>query len=233
MKTYRGSLAGGIPNRLNDYIQYTEIKRLVDNVMILQRQKPFRSLAVLSFFSGEGKTLFAAATAMLYCQAAEARVLLVDTTTVQNPRSLSLRDCLDPSYPMIDYSSLTDHRKGSNGVHPPHQEHTPEPAPLDVEVVNRLPSSLLIQKESDQSLITKLLDERVSQYGLVLVDTAPIAVQNKNNIDPLVAARLCDASVLVVSPQLLQAPNMENLLKVARDPLLHLIGVISNEEAFQ
>src|SRR3954471_12270489 len=99
MKPQMHSTSPSVADRLKDIVQYSELKRMADNVMIQQRKKPFRSLAVLSFFPGEGKTLFSAVMAMAYAEACQARVLAVDTTTFANPHSLSLRQCLSNAYP--------------------------------------------------------------------------------------------------------------------------------------
>src|SRR5262249_25603828 len=88
-----------VSDRLSDAVQYAEVKRLVDQIMRLQHQKGFRSLAVLSLFPGEGKTLFSAALALAYTSIGQARALVVDTTTLHNPTSLILKQCFDASSP--------------------------------------------------------------------------------------------------------------------------------------
>src|SRR4051812_19278710 len=102
-------------DRLKEVAQYAEVKRMADHLLLLQRQKQFRSLAVLSLFPGEGKTLFTAMIAHAYAEAGHARVLAVDTTTLNTPRSLRLKQCLDTDHPLIDFLSLEEYRHTSNG----------------------------------------------------------------------------------------------------------------------
>src|SRR3954451_17471476 len=112
MKTTLRSSPPSLADRLKDITQYSEVKRLADNLMLLQRQKQFRSLAVLSLFPGEGKTLFCAMMAHAYSDAFQARVLVVDTTTFRHPKSLNLKQCIDPAHPLIDCISLEEYRQG-------------------------------------------------------------------------------------------------------------------------
>src|ERR1041385_3285987 len=90
-----------IYDRLRDITRYAEFKRLAYNIVAQQQQRQFRSLTVLSAFPMEGKTLFCAAVAMAYAETCRSSVLAVDATTYRNPESLTLRDCIDPSFSQI------------------------------------------------------------------------------------------------------------------------------------
>ncbi len=227
MKTPLRSSPPTLADRLKEVIQYAEVKRMADNLMLLQQQKQFRSLAVLSLFPGEGKTLFCAMMAMAYSEACQARVLVVDTTTMHAPRSLRLKACLDPANAWIDFIMLEDYRRSSNGNGAFHEQPSDDPAAHEI-ATN--PIGLLVRKESDQFLLRKLAEERANQYGLILLDTASLTSRNKGNIDPLVMARIADASVLVMNPHQLRTPDLDAPLKLLKDPALHLAGIISNEE---
>jgi Mrp family chromosome partitioning ATPase len=227
-------------SQLDTVVQYAEMKRLTDNVMMLQRKKPFRFLAVLSFFPGEGKTLFCAAMARAYIDdSGQNKVLLVDTTTRKNPQSLVLKQCFNPPHPMIDFISVEEYKRGSNGSGSGNgngngnganggQKHMPHA--LEADSVMDGAVTVMIKRKSDQSIVREMVEERAEQYGLILLDTAPLLAQNKGNIDPLLVARMADASVLVVSKQLLNDANLDGHLRILKDPLINLIGMISNEE---
>jgi Mrp family chromosome partitioning ATPase len=191
-----------LDHRLKEFIRCSELRQLAHNIAALQLEKQFHSLAVLSFFPEEGKTLFCAAVAISYSETTGSKVLVVDTTTLQGRKSLALGDCFNGSAPRVDVMSLDQLR-----------QHSKE----------------LVPSASDFSLIKQVGEDRSKQYGLVLLDTAPLHAKNRSNIDPLLAARLSGASVLVVSQKLLNAPKLTTLLKVLEDPSLHLIGVVSNE----
>jgi Mrp family chromosome partitioning ATPase len=213
-----------LADRLADVAQYSEIKRLADHIIQLQRLKPFRSLAVISLFPGEGKTLFSALMAMAYTDACQTRVLVVDTATQRHPASLVLKQCFNASYPLVDALSIDEYRRNGSTSRDPLEE-----ASFKADFTNGTVNAM-VKKESDQFLIRKLAQERASQYGLVLLDTAPLTTRNKGNIDPLLAARVADASVLVVNPQRMPAANLAPHLKILKDSSLHLMGIVSNGE---
>jgi Mrp family chromosome partitioning ATPase len=217
---------------LKDIIQYAEVKQLVDNLMSLQREKKFHSLAVLSTLAGEGKTLFCAAVALAYAEMHRSRVLLVDTTTYRGPRSLSLRACLDPCPSLIDLVFLEEYRKNGHVMNV-------IPAKEKVEAggatqLRTEPSEDLVvisaPTASDQSILQLVVQEEKDKYELILLDTAPLASKNKSNIDPWVVARTAEAAVLLASQHLLNAPELGRHLKLLDDPALHLIGVVANED---
>jgi Mrp family chromosome partitioning ATPase len=218
-------------HRIGEFVRYSELKQLAYNTVALQQEKRFHSLTVLSFFPGEGKTLFCAALAMAYVEACRARVLVLDTTTIQNKRSLMLRDCFDGSTPQVDVITLEDLRKESVNLRVPMANGTYANAGSTVgpEIVDGSPEDNWSGRESDFSLIKRLTEDRSKNYGLVLLDTAALHAKNRSNIDPLLVARLSGASVLVVSRQLLESPGLVSSLKVVQDPTLKLIGIASNE----
>jgi hypothetical protein len=219
-----------VRDRLREFIRYSELKQLAHNVAALQQEKMFYSLAVLSFFPAEGKTLVCAALALAYAETCRSKVLVVDTTTFQNKGSLALKDCFNGSASLVEAMSLEDLRRIPGGSAQPSSSARPERAPaLESEVVAGRSISVTTNRENDFSLIKRVAEDRSKPYGLVLMDTAPLQAKNRSNVDPLLVARLSGASVLVVSRKFLDAPNLSLSLRVLEDPALHLIGMISNE----
>ncbi len=219
-----------ILNHLQDYIRYSELKQMVDRLIALQEEKHFRSLAVLSVFPAEGKTLFCAATALSYSQTRGARVLLVDTSSTENKSSLPLKDCLEPFPRGIDYLALKE-RPPINAPSPLtaiEMAAAGDPLVHDADVMQD-DKMVPITQSSDQYLIQKAAHPRDS-YGLILLDTVSLDSRNKNNLDPLLVARSADASILIISELLLESRELNDYLKKLQDPSLHLLGVISNEE---
>ena len=217
---------------LKEFIHYSEIKQSAHKIATLQQKKKFHSLAVLSFFPSEGKTLFCATLAMAYAETHETRVLVIDTTTQQNKSSLDLRECLDESNPRVDVLSLAKLRKSSNGHSLPSATdfESGNESVLEPDIMPDGTTTLSSLKKNYLSLIKKETAERSKQYGLVLLDTTPLNAKNKSNVDPMLVAHMADASVLLVSRKLLESPNLDDCLKVLKDPTLHLIGMIANEE---
>ncbi|MEK7389364.1 MAG: hypothetical protein AAB036_06680 [Elusimicrobiota bacterium] len=212
--------------RLRDYSHYTEIKQLAYTIAALQQEKKFNSLAVLSFYHGEGKTLLCAALALAYAETSRSRVLIVDTTLLAGAQSLSLSECLPNSENNVKCISLAEQRRDFAAPLAPLPGPPGSDNPLAVSAADSLGGS-------EFAIITNATKVDAEQYGLVLLDTMPLTVKNKNNFDPRLVARLANASILVVSQQLLDAGRLDEHLKMLQDPSLNLIGMISNEEFTQ
>jgi hypothetical protein len=208
--------------RFKEYSRYTEIRQLAYNIATQQQERRFKSLAVLSFSHGEGKTLFSVALAMAYAETCRSRVLVVDTAQRQSPGALILKDCFSASESDVDITELADWRSAEEAPIPS------ESSSDEDEEENQL--STLPAMDNDYAMISRVASAGSKRYGLILLDTVPLTTKNKSNVDPLLVARLAGASVLVVSQKLLNAPRLEDRLKMADDPSLHLIGMIANEE---
>ena len=233
MMILKTSARKALASRLQEFTHYAELRQVAFNLAALQQEKKFHSLAVLSFFPAEGKTLFCAAMARAYADACRSKVLIVDTTTNQNKGSLLIEHCFEEEPPMTELVSLEVLRRNSNGaaVPPPGPGFPGEKARVLVsDIVKNRSANGSEAKESDFALIQKTIEDPSRQYGLVLVDTAPLHARNRSNIDPLLMARMSQASVLVVSRKLLDSPHLNTSLKILEDPALHLIGMVSNEE---
>lgn len=221
-----------VSDRLGEFVQYSELKQMAFNIAMLQQEKMFHSLAVLSFFSGEGKTLFCATAAMAYADTCRTRALIIDTVTLQNPHSLDLRDCFTPPSPAVDLMTMEEIRKGFNDA-PARESSRAEDkrqAFHEPEIVTNTRFRTVSGQGSDQNLLRMATREESKSHGLVLMDTASLNSRNKSNVDPLVVARQSDASILIVSRKLLNAADLHTCLKIARDPTLRLVGVVANEE---
>lgn len=218
--------------RLKEFVQYSELKQLAFNIAMLQRQNMFHSLAVLSFFPGEGKSLFCATAAMAYAEASRSRVLVIDTTTLQNRGSLALRDCFNPPSPAVDLMTMDEIRKGSANVPLSRGDSggAQDETIHEPEIVTSSHFKAISGQESDPDLLRRVAQEKSKSHGLLLLDTAPLNSRNKSNVDPLVVARQSDASILIVGRKLLNATDLSACLKIARDPTLRLVGVVANEE---
>ena len=209
--------------RFREYSHYTEVKQLVYSIASLQREKMFHSIAVLSYFHGEGRTLLCIALALAYAEACRSKVLIVDTTLRSSPGSLAIKECLSFSEPRVKSISLTEWRTNQAASALPSSRPITADRSLDVAGPKFLASG------ADFSMILSVAKRSPDRYGLVVLDTMPLGVRNKNNFDPRLVARLADTSLLVVSQKLLDAPRLTEQLRMVEDPALHLIGTVSNE----
>lgn len=182
---------------LKNFIQYSEVKLLLDQILVLQEQAHFQSIAIISEFQGEGKSFICAALALVYSERLNKKVLVIDTTVEANAPDL-LAELLEDTT-RVDLISLKTLRGASSTQAP------------------------------DEYELKRLLTEKKPLYSLILVDSASLSKRNKNNYDPVVIARQCDAAILVSgNTKPAEAPAAEHQKKI-HDAEIKLIGMIYNQ----
>ena len=192
---------------LESFIQYAEIKSLIDRLLIIQEQKKISVLALLSEQDEAGKTFVAATLALAHTSRIKKKVLVIDTSSprpmnkpvpvssVKSHQSL-LTQLLEDST-LIDVISLRDWENADANV--------------------------------DEYRLKSLIEKVRGQYSLILVDTSSLSRKNKNNFDPVVIARQCDAAILISAaaevPQDISNENRKRL----QDSSINLVGMIHNQ----
>ncbi len=191
-----------IKSPLNDslqtFIQYSEIKSLLDRIIQLQDLQKFKSLAIVSEQDGEGKSFLAATLGYAYTSRKQSKVMIVDTSATALPGEPNpLRDFLEQQ-PLIDFTSLREWDKNNT---------------------------------ADEYQLKTLFAKTGQNYGLIIVDTSALFRKNKNNFDPFLIARLCDAAILVTSRSDLPTEKSQDNKKRIVESNIHLLGMVHNQLA--
>jgi Mrp family chromosome partitioning ATPase len=194
---------------LQRYIHYAEVKHVLDRLLMLQETLKFQSLAILSEYDGEGKTFVTGALAAAYMERLKRKVLIVDSAT---PRPISAP---------TSGSSLARQKNSALGDLLEESDH--------VDVISLKDWSGLKQGgNADEYRLKALFAQNASPYGLVLVDTSSLARKNRNNFDPILIARQCDAAILVSTQNELAENVSEENKKQLFGAGIKLIGMIHN-----
>jgi Mrp family chromosome partitioning ATPase len=191
---------------LQNFIQYSEIKSLLDRIIHLQETEKFQSLAVLSELDGEGKTFITAVLAHAYTERVKKKALVVDASNSGSgsavPVQAASRQRGDLLSELLEESALVD--------------------------VISLRDWGGAKTDADEYQLKTLFAQTASKYGLILVDTSALSRRNRNNFDPFVIARQCEASVLLSArsdvPQDISVENRKRIF----DSKIKLIGMIFN-----
>ena len=192
---------------LKSFIQYAEVKSLLDRILILQEQEKFQSLAFLSEFDGEGKTFLISAIALAYSERLNKKVLVIDTSS--NAMSTPA-----PAKELKENYLLTELLEDTTKVEL---------------MVMRDWAKLRLSPGIDEYQLNALLKEVGHRYSLVLVDTSSLSRRNKNNFDPIVIARQCDAAILVSGQSRLRDQFAGDHRKRLHDSGIKLLGLIYNQ----
>jgi Mrp family chromosome partitioning ATPase len=172
---------------------------------MIQEDEQFNSVAVLSELNSEGKTLVTASLALAYSDRLKKKVLVIDTASERGATS-ALAELLDKTE-TVDVVALRDWsglKKGADGG-----------------------------QDADEYQLKILLTQVASQYGLILVDTCALSRRNRNNLDPAVIGRQCDAAILVSAdsgaPDEVSVQNRKRLVASG----VNLVGMVHNQRSPQ
>jgi Mrp family chromosome partitioning ATPase len=181
------------------------MKHLLDRLLMLQEEDKFTSVAVLSELNDEGKTFVTAALALAYTDRLKKRVLVVDTSTPPPAKA-------GESAPAGQVGQL--------------HELLDKVDTVDV-ITFREWSGLAKGQDADEYQLKILLSQ--VGYGLILVDTCALMRRNRNNLDPAVIGRQCDAAVLVsAGTEVSDEISDENRKRLITSGV-NLVGMIHNQ----
>lgn len=196
------------PTYLNEYINYSEIKQVIDNIHTQVKHQKIKTIAVLSEFNEEGKSFFTATLCIAYSKFYNEKVLLIDTSPIKNnfasfidQEAKNAKDSIIKStiFPNFDVVNILDFPR-QNG-------------------------------EISEYQIDIMAKEFSDDYSLVMIDTTAFGSRNRNNAHPLVIAKRCDSSILIVSEISSSKKELDRFQLSLKESHVKLLGVIYNEGA--
>lgn len=194
------------PLLLVEYIKYAELKELIDNIHSLVKENKYKTIATLSEFNNEGKSFFTLTLALGFTKFFRDKILIIDSS-IEN----TMYDhFIDPNLE----STKTNGPKSSIFHN------------LDIAIIRNFTSQYGELTEYEISVLAK---EYAEEYSIVIIDTVCYGARNKNNNHPLVLAKRCDASILVMSSTPTQKRDLEHLQNSIKESNINLIGLVYNE----
>lgn len=213
---------------LFEYVRYTEFKRILGQIALSLDKEGYNSITVLSELPEEGKTFFASAIALGYSLLLERRVLVVNTASHAQYRSLL-------------HQRVFQNGTWSGGTAGPARGGPPSPPPdaaagaagsdplrLGIDLISPFDDGASDLPVSSDFQLGKYIESLKNNYDLVIFDTCALSANNKNNMDPVVIARQSDTAILLTSWRSMDP----GILSRARERLKHwnirLMGTIFN-----
>lgn len=210
-----------IRNPLFEYVRYTEFKRLLGQITLIMDGEGFNSITVVSELPEEGRTFFVSAVALGYSLLLDRRVLVVNTASQSQYRSLM-------------HERIFQFGKVGQGFSGP-------PSPPDAGSVGSLlrprPGIELISPfaggenqvpVSSDFQLGRYIESLKESYDLVLFDTCALNANNKNNMDPVVIARQSDTAILLTSWKSMDRALLSRTQERLRHWNIRLMGTIFN-----
>jgi Mrp family chromosome partitioning ATPase len=197
----------GVLRLLSEFVRGTEVKRLINQIINAQNRNNFRTLVVLSEFSGEGKTFFTAAMALSYARFLANSVLIVNTIPQQGQGDTLLRAIVGR------HSSSTI--KGANGR---------------IDLITARTDGVG-KFDSPDFQVAYYIDRFANNYDLVLIDTCAMSMNDSKYIDPVIVARYAEASVLITSNRSVERTTARRIVQKLNRYGIRPLGTVYNSGA--
>jgi Mrp family chromosome partitioning ATPase len=200
-----------LPRTLQNIVRFAETKQILDQILHAQRERKFRSLAILSELPREGRSIFTAVLATGFGQLVRQKVLAVDCNTARSPHSLTLERLLE-----------SDELAGEKA------DQVRKTLSVNVSLVQLKDWAEGMDAIAEYE-VKNLMDGPGRSFDLALFDTCALAAKNRNNLDPIAIARRCDASILLVSRRSETRSMHSQLRERLRKEKLEVLGIVHNE----
>lgn len=190
---------------INEYVNFAEIKHLVDELAVKIEIKKLKTITLLSEFSGEGKSFFSLVMAAAYGKFYNKKILILDTSFNRDTFAYFVKGDEDFQDKVIKKTVFKN---------------------VDLAHVYDFPNT---NNEIIDYQLDSLIQDLYAQYDLIIVDTNAYAVANRHNIHPLVVARRSDGAILLTSGVSSYMFHQKRYEKDINQSHIKLIGVIHNE----
>lgn len=210
----------GIPlnKAVNAAYGYAEIHRLRENIVnILLREKQ-KTLLVTSPHDNAGNTFLVSVLGFNIAYFSKMRVLLVDMNMrrpqLNIPFDLKLED---------GFSEVASGLVNIKDV----IKDTSLPS-LNVITGGRPEAEL--SRFLKRSLLDNLITELKKYFDIILFDTSPVLVQNRNNVDPTFLSLICDKVIIVVQGKKTTKAELENAVSAIPQGRAKISGLVYNHQ---
>jgi hypothetical protein len=232
---------GNVKDVFFDYIKNPEFKRLLNKIALAQEVENFKSIAVLSEFSGEGKTFFISVLALGYAAFLKRRVLIMDTisqtrndsfyiSSVLGEESYAIEDTEVSNSGTIDLITTRNLKKqaqafkqigfSSNLLENPDSVNGNGMCDYDDELY-----------DTADFQIGPFIHSLYSTYDLILLDTCALKEVSKNNLDPIILAHQADTNVIITTQDSLKKETLYKVHRELSKSNIRVLGTVHN--AFQ
>ena len=199
-----------VPDELAKYINYSEFKQILNRIKSHQKRTGARSISILSMTAHEGKSFIIGSLAMGYSKFLGENVLVIDTSTFGDQQSLPLNQILDPESEKIDDCGAM-----------------PTAFPR-VHLIKLSECSFEKNASSPEYILKRIIEHYGNRFDTYLVDTCGIDKKNRANVDPLIIAHHCDATILVTSPLSQMSNAFQDIRNAVEQGEIKLLGLIEN-----
>ena len=87
-----------------------------------------------------------------------------------------------------------------------------------------------LSKHLERALIHDMIEEMKNHFHLILIDTSPVLIQNKNNVDPVLLSLICDLVMLVAKGKKTTVSKLKKAVNAIVHGGGHVHGIVYNRQ---
>lgn len=215
--------------RIAKYLQQPKIKRLVSNIVTQQEREKFKTLAVISELTKEGRSFITSLLAYAYATVHRKRVLILDLANLTSQHDWQFVDLLHQEGQGANPTTKTDNGVGELKSFTIHLL-TAQSQSFDLEAtLPPPPAASELQGLNLESLLSPILEALKPSYDLVLIDTSALSIENESQVDPLISAQKADRSVLVLTNLSMRRDVLEKIKHRINSSGISVLGTVHNQ----
>jgi Mrp family chromosome partitioning ATPase len=206
---------GGLVNKTFDYAEIHRIREAI--VGELQRQN-LKTVMVAGPHDDAGATFLVSVLGYNTARFSTMRVLLVD---------------LNMRRPQLHLSFGLDIGKGFSAVASgllPWREALRDTTLKGLQIMTAGRVDTDLSPFLTRSLLDTLIHEMKEEFDLILFDTSPLLVQNRNNVDPALLSLVSDMVILVVQDKRTTRAELANAIAAVPEGCNKIRGVVYNHQ---
>ncbi len=214
---------------LFDYIRFPACKRLVNSILRAQADTQSKSIAVLSPFPVEGKSVLISSVALGYMLLLGKRVLIMDTVSQSCDESFYFREvseqrshaALPPKKRLGCIDLITTKNLSRRALMQSHKE-TVSACDPDMPIAYEPKMHF----DSADFHVNPFVNSLKEFYDLILMDTCALSEASKDTFDPLILAEHADTSLIFMSHDTLNRRTLSSLSRELKRQRIVPLGIV-------
>lgn len=197
---------------------YAEINRLREKIVNELRQKNQNTLLITSPYDDTGNTFLVSVLGYSAAYFSATKVLLVDLN-MRRPQ-LHIPFGLKQEHGFTDI--ITDSVPWMDVVKPS--------GLLELEVITAGKPDEQLTFFLNRPVLSEIVPQIKEKYDLVIFDTSPVLVRNRNNLDPINLSTTCDMVLVVAQAKKTSRNDLRNTVSAIKEAGGQVRGVIYNKQ---
>ena len=198
--------------------RYAEINRLREKLVSTLQKRNQKTLQVSSPHDDSGNTLLVSVLGYSTAFFDSIRVLLVDMNMRRPQLHLPFGLKQEKGFSDIASETMT------------WQEAVKDTGLAELKIITAGKPDEQLSFFLNRPFIKKIIHEAKEAYDLVIFDTSPVLIQNRNNVDPVHLSLLSDMVILIIQDQITSKSDMEAAVAAITKGGGNIYGIVNNHQ---